>query len=55
MADLQTTSISENIDSEVILVNSLVDNQLKQLGGKACGLLIKCFISDLGLILSGLI
>ena len=55
MANLQTTPILENVDCEVILVNNLVETQLKQLEGKPCGLLIKCFISEIGLILSGLI
>ena len=55
MADLQTTSVSRNVDCEVILVNRIVDTQLKQLEEKACALFNECCVSELGLILSGLL
>ena len=55
LADLQTTSVSRNVDCEVILVNRIVDTQLKQLEEKACALFNECCVSELGLILSGLL
>lgn len=55
LVDLQTTSISENLDCEVILVNRIVDIELKQLEQKACKLSKDCCLSERGLILSGLL
>ncbi|MED6144465.1 hypothetical protein PIB30_015892 [Stylosanthes scabra] len=55
LVDLQSTPVSRNIDCEVIVVNRTVDTQLKQLEEKACALLNECCVSELGLILSGLL
>ncbi|KAL1353454.1 hypothetical protein HN51_017401 [Arachis hypogaea] len=55
LVDLQTTPVSRNIDCEVIVVNRTVDTQLKQLEEKAYALLNECGVSELGLILSGLL
>lgn len=55
LVDLKTTSISENLDCEVILVNRLVDSELKQLEKKACKLSKDCYLREQGLILSGLL
>ncbi|OIW15004.1 hypothetical protein TanjilG_28263 [Lupinus angustifolius] len=55
LADLQTAPVSRNVDCEVILVNRRNDIELKQLEEKACALFNECFVSELGLILSGLL
>ncbi|XP_028796099.1 probable serine/threonine-protein kinase SIS8 [Neltuma alba] len=55
LIDLQTTSVSENLEREVILVNRMVDNELKQLEKKAYKLLKNFHFSEQGLILSGLL
>ncbi|KAF1886610.1 hypothetical protein Lal_00045843 [Lupinus albus] len=55
LADLQTAPVSRNVDCEVILVNRRNDIELKQLEEKARALFKECFVSELGLILSGLL
>ncbi|KAI9118291.1 hypothetical protein K1719_010623 [Acacia pycnantha] len=55
LVDLQTTSLSENLDYEVILVNRLVDTELKLLEKKAYKLFKNSHFSQQGLILSGLL
>lgn len=55
LVDLQTISISENLDYEVILVNRMVDTELKQLEKKAYKLSKNSHFSQQGLMLSGLL
>ncbi|KAK4274579.1 hypothetical protein QN277_017778 [Acacia crassicarpa] len=55
LVDLQTISISENLDYEVILVNRMVDTELKQLEKKAHKLSKNSHFSQQGLMLSGLL
>ncbi|KAI4337136.1 hypothetical protein L6164_015585 [Bauhinia variegata] len=55
LVDLQTASISENVDCEVILVNRRVDIELQKLEKKACTLYMECCVSKQGLLLSGLL
>lgn len=55
LVDLLTVSASRNVDCEVILVNRAVDDELNQLEKKACILFDECSVSELGLILSGLL
>lgn len=55
LVDLQTTSTSENLDYEVILVNRMVDNELKQLEKKAYKVSKNSHFPEQGLILSGLL
>ncbi|XP_061374708.1 serine/threonine-protein kinase EDR1 isoform X2 [Gastrolobium bilobum] len=55
LVDLQTTPVSGNVDCEVILVNRVVDMELNLLEKKACALFNECSVSELGLMLSGLL
>lgn len=55
LVDLQSTSLSRNLECEVILVNRFVDSELNQLEIKACTLFNECCVSELGLILSGIL
>ncbi|XP_047158359.1 probable serine/threonine-protein kinase SIS8 [Vigna umbellata] len=55
LVDLQTAPVSGDVDCEVILVNHVVDLELNQLERKACSLVEECCVSELGLILSGLL
>ncbi|KAK7377048.1 hypothetical protein VNO80_02468 [Phaseolus coccineus] len=55
LVDLQTAPVSRDVDCEVILVNHVVDLELNQLERKACSLVEECCVSELGLILSGLL
>lgn len=55
LVDLQTASVSGDVDCEVILVNHVVDLELNHLERKACSLVEECCVSELGLVLSGLL
>lgn len=55
LVDLQAISLSNNLDYEVIVVNRLVDPNLKELEKRAYNVSVECCYSDLGPILSGLI
>ncbi|TKY57968.1 Serine/threonine-protein kinase EDR1 [Spatholobus suberectus] len=55
LVDLQTAPVSGDVGCEVILVNHVVDLVLNQLERKACSLVEECCVSELGLILSGLL
>ncbi|XP_042501495.1 serine/threonine-protein kinase EDR1 [Macadamia integrifolia] len=55
LVDLQATSISENVDYEVILVNRSADPALRQLERKAVSIASECQTAELGPILSGLV
>lgn len=55
LVDLQTAPVSGDVDCEVILVNHVVDLELNQLERKACSLVVECCVSELGLVLSGLL
>ncbi|XP_006475934.1 serine/threonine-protein kinase EDR1 isoform X3 [Citrus sinensis] len=55
LVDLQAISLSDNLDYEVIVVNRLVDPNLKELEKRAYNVSVECRYSDLGPILSGLI
>ncbi|RDX80324.1 putative serine/threonine-protein kinase SIS8, partial [Mucuna pruriens] len=55
LVDLQTAPVSGDVDCEVILVNHVVDLELNQLERKACSLVEECCVSELGLVLSGLL
>ena len=52
---LQTTSITQNADYEVILVDRIADIELQHLEKKACTLSTDCCLSTQGLILGGLL
>ncbi|KAJ7958349.1 Mitogen-activated protein kinase kinase kinase [Quillaja saponaria] len=55
LMDLQTTSISENVDYEVILVNRLVDAELQELERRVYTLFIDCPVSEQGQFFSGML
>ena len=55
LVDLQTTSVSTNVNYEVILVNRIADNELQQLEKRACILSTYCCPTTQGLLLSGLL
>ena len=55
LLDLQTASVFGDVDCEVILVNHVVDLELNHLERKACSLVEECCVSELGLVLSGLL
>ncbi|XP_030490801.2 probable serine/threonine-protein kinase SIS8 isoform X2 [Cannabis sativa] len=55
LADLQVLSVSDNVDYEVILVNRMLDSELRQLEKRASDISLECQGSDHGLIFSGLI
>lgn len=54
LVDLQMAPVSD-VDCEVILVNHVVDLELNLLERKVCSLVEECCVSELGLILSGLL
>ncbi|KAL2317910.1 hypothetical protein Fmac_031786 [Flemingia macrophylla] len=54
LVDLQTAPVSD-VDCEVILVNHGVDLELNLLERQVCSLAEECCVSQLGLILSGLL
>ncbi|KAI9191595.1 hypothetical protein LWI28_010557 [Acer negundo] len=55
LVDLQTISLSDNLDYEVILVNRLIDPKLQELEKIAYNLSVECQFYELGPVLSGLI
>ncbi|PON56349.1 Mitogen-activated protein kinase kinase kinase [Parasponia andersonii] len=55
LADLQVLSVSDDVDYEVILVNRMVDPELRLLEKRAYAISMECRVSDHGLIFSGLI
>ncbi|KAK7383316.1 hypothetical protein VNO78_28991 [Psophocarpus tetragonolobus] len=55
LVDLQIAPVSGDVDCEVILVNHVVDLELNKLERKACSLVEECCVSELGLVLSGLL
>ncbi|XP_010242197.1 PREDICTED: serine/threonine-protein kinase EDR1-like [Nelumbo nucifera] len=55
LVDLQATSISGNVDYEVILVNRTTDPSLQQLERRAASIALECQAIELGPILSGLV
>ncbi|XP_062099039.1 probable serine/threonine-protein kinase SIS8 isoform X2 [Humulus lupulus] len=55
LVDLQVLSVSDDVDYEVILVNRMVDSELRQLEKRAYDISLECRVSDHGLIFSGLI
>lgn len=54
LVDLQVLSVSDDVDYEVILVNSMIDPELRQLEKRASALSMECQSSDHGLIFSEL-
>ncbi|KAL5559267.1 hypothetical protein UlMin_035478 [Ulmus minor] len=54
-AELQVMSVSDNADYEVILVDRMVDHELRRLEKKADDVSKECRFSEHGLILSGLV
>ncbi|PON96040.1 Mitogen-activated protein kinase kinase kinase [Trema orientale] len=55
LVDLQVLSVSDDVDYEVILVNRMVDPELRLLEKRAYAISMECGVSDHGLIFSGLI
>ncbi|KAJ7966433.1 Mitogen-activated protein kinase kinase kinase [Quillaja saponaria] len=55
LVDFHTTSISDNVDYEVILVNRLVDAELRELERRVYTLSMECRVSEQGLFFSGLL
>ncbi|KAK9142395.1 hypothetical protein Syun_011795 [Stephania yunnanensis] len=55
LVDLQATSISDNVDYEVILVNRIIDPVLQQLEQTAVSLAVECGASEFGPVASGLV
>ncbi|GMN35991.1 hypothetical protein TIFTF001_005679 [Ficus carica] len=55
LVDLQAISVSDDVDCEVILVNRMIDPELRHLEKRAHAISIECPVSDHGLIFSGLI
>ncbi|KAK9148976.1 hypothetical protein Scep_007733 [Stephania cephalantha] len=55
LVDLQATSISDNVDYEVILVNRIIDPVLQQLEQTAVSLAVECRASEFGPVASGLV
>ncbi|XP_024021796.1 serine/threonine-protein kinase EDR1 [Morus notabilis] len=55
LVDLQAISVSDDVDYEVILVNRMVDSELRRLEKRASAISLECPVSDHGLIFSGLV
>ncbi|OVA11719.1 Protein kinase domain [Macleaya cordata] len=55
LVDLQATSVSDNVDYEVVLVNRTADPALQQLERCADSLVLECRASELGPVVSGLL
>ncbi|KAK9102579.1 hypothetical protein Sjap_019833 [Stephania japonica] len=55
LVDLQTNSISDDVDYEVILVNRIIDPVLQQLEQTTVSLAVQCRASEFGPVASGLV